>query len=61
MGDTKLKIAILTGDELRHRYYANTLTHEFEVVLVAHEKKANVHEKAKVCLCVCTVTKPWPV
>ena len=45
MGDTKLKIAILTGDELRHRYYANTLTHEFEVVLVAHEKKANVHEK----------------
>lgn len=45
MGDTKLKIAILTGDELRHRYYANALTHEFEVVLVAHEKKANVHEK----------------
>ena len=45
MGDIKLKIAILTGDELRHRYYANTLTHEFEVVLVAHEKKANVHEK----------------
>lgn len=45
MGDTKLKIAILTGDELRHRYFANTLTHEFEVVLVAHEKKANVHEK----------------
>lgn len=45
MGDTKLKIAILTGDELRHRYYANTLTHEFEVVLVAYEKKANVHEK----------------
>ena len=45
MGDTKLKIAILTGDELRHQYYANTLTHEFEVVLVAHEKKANVHEK----------------
>ena len=45
MGDTKLKIVILTGDELRHRYYANTLTHEFEVVLVAHEKKANVHEK----------------
>jgi methionyl-tRNA formyltransferase len=45
MGDTKLKIAILTGDELRHRYYANALTHEFEAVLVAHEKKANVHEK----------------
>lgn len=45
MGDKKLKIAILTGDELRHRFYANKLTHEFEVVLVAHEKKANVHEK----------------
>jgi len=45
MENNKLKIAILTGDELRHRYYANTLTHEFEVVLVAHEKKANVHEK----------------
>ena len=45
MGDTKLKIAILTGDELRHKFYANQLTHEFEVVLVAHEKKANVHEK----------------
>lgn len=45
MGDINLKIAILTGDELRHRFYANKLTHEFEVVLVAHEKKANVHEK----------------
>ena len=45
MENTKLKIAILTGDELRHKFYANQLTHEFEVVLVAHEKKANVHEK----------------
>jgi methionyl-tRNA formyltransferase len=45
MENSKLKIAILTGDELRHKFYANSLTHTFDVVLIAHEKKANVHEK----------------
>lgn len=44
MENSRIKVAILTGNELRHRYFAAEISRSLTTVLVAYEKKANVHE-----------------
>ena len=45
MENPKLSIAILTGNELRHRYFVDYISRHLNVSLVAFEKKANLHEQ----------------
>lgn len=40
-----MKFIIITGNELRHRYFALTVSKKLNVAHVYLEKKANVHEK----------------
>ena len=40
-----INFGIITGDELRHKYFAHTLSNELNIKLIAYEKKANVHEQ----------------
>lgn len=40
-----MKFIIITGNELRHRFFALTVSKKLNVVHVYFEKKANVHEK----------------
>lgn len=45
MDNRKLKVVILTGNERRHLYFASEISQHLNVILVAFEKKANVHEQ----------------
>lgn len=40
-----MKVIIITGNELRHRFFAKSLAKELNVVGAIYEKKANLHEK----------------
>jgi methionyl-tRNA formyltransferase len=41
----KPRVLIITGNELRHRFMANYISHHLPVAGVVFEKKANVHER----------------
>ena len=41
----KLNVIILTGNELRHKFFAVSMSKYFNVMSVVYERKANVHEK----------------
>ena len=45
MENSQLRVAILTGNELRHNYFVDYISRYLNVVFVAFEKKANLHEK----------------
>ena len=41
----KFKILIFTGNELRHKFFANQISKKHDVAAVFYEEKANVHKK----------------
>ena len=43
MDNRKIDVAIITGNELRHKFFASYLSRKLKVKLVIYENKANIH------------------